>query len=215
MVNVKDYVSRPVQDIIGAIFAEQKGLMEKYHEIEKGNGLVVYEPPLNLQLMTHQLRIKDFAWRITEELGEALEALEDTPDYAHMEEEIADALHFLTELSIMVGHDPGKQVSMEELYDTAGEAMEPTAFRANNLACLTYRVGVVVTRLAVTMNCLKNKPWKQSQMMTDTLYFNINLAKTWIAFIQLCIVAEISPTDLYDLYSRKRQVNQFRQRSRY
>lgn len=216
MVNVKDYTAVPAEDKLQAIFKQQRLLMEKYHEIEHmTTGAIIPTPPLNLHLMTHQLRLKDFAWRVTEELGEALEAV---PDWAHVEEEISDALHFLTELSILAAYplDSGA-CTLESLFNAANDLMGPskTAFREQNQVCLTYRAGVVMMHLSRAMNCLKNKPWKQTHMITDTAHFYNCIAETWMAFFQLCIVAGIDAVKLYDLYSRKKQVNEFRQGSNY
>ena len=59
------------------IFKRQKELMEKYHDIELKSGLLQTEDcPVNLDDKRGQARIKDFAWRITEEIGEALDALD-------------------------------------------------------------------------------------------------------------------------------------------
>ena len=62
-------------DKLEAIFARQKELMEKYHDIELRSGLMQTEDcPVNLDDKRGQARIKDFAWRVIEEVGEALDA---------------------------------------------------------------------------------------------------------------------------------------------
>lgn len=140
--NISDVASRLMAgtkegDMLADIFARQLELMEKYHPIEKANGLIVCEDvPVNLHDPRGQHRLKDFAWRVTEELGEA-------------------------------------------------------------------------------MNCLKNKPWKQTHMETDELHYKEELADAFHFFIELCILSGIGPEELYDLYFRKSEVNKFRQRSGY
>jgi len=214
MVNIKDFSSQPSSEKLLDIFFHQNELMKTYYDIEESNGVYAPTEQLNLDMMKDQLRLKDFAWRITEELGEALEALLNHPNSIHMEEEISDALHFLTEFSIMVKYRPGE--TLEQLYDLAEDSHQySTAFKERTFASMCYRVGYFTMRLAIVCNTLKNKPWKQTQMITDKNYFYEMLRLTWIAFIQLCIVAEIEPQDLFDLYFRKMQVNQFRQRSNY
>jgi len=124
-------------DMLKLIFQRQKELMEKYHPIEKSNGLLITEDcPVDLDDKKGQQRIKDFAWRVTEELGEA-------------------------------------------------------------------------------MNCLKNKPWKQTHMETDKEHFNEEIADAFHFFIELCILIGWDAEDLFNYYFRKSEVNKFRQRSNY
>ena len=100
------------QDLLKMIFARQTQLMEKYHAIESKN--LGYETPegvLDLHDGKHQQRLKDFAWRITEEIGEAMNTLKNKPwkqthmitDEVHYREELVDAVHFMVELLIHSG----------------------------------------------------------------------------------------------------------------
>lgn len=126
-----------VGDKLEAIFQRQKELMEKYHKIEKANGLLQTEfVPVNIDAAAGQARLKDFAWRITEELGEA-------------------------------------------------------------------------------MNCLKNKPWKQTQMETDRTHYEEEIIDAFHFFIELCILSGFDANSLTEMYLAKSQVNKFRQRSKY
>ncbi len=234
--NINDVESqgRP-ENPLADIFERQTELMQKYHKIEESNGLLITDQvPVNLHSSKGQQRLKDFAWRITEELGEALEARiihEDMP--AHFDEEVADALHFLVEFTILAGVGSGELVD----WITGEEAINVTDDWATLFVCskvtpmhtdvyafrdplrqygnLAVAVGSFIESLAKTCNCLKNKPWKQTQMKTDVDYFYSKLAATWISFIQICITAGITEDDLYNLYFRKNAVNQFRQRSKY
>lgn len=69
---------------------------------------------LDINSVIVQYRIKDFMWRITEELGEAANCLKNKPwknthmlvDETHFLEEIVDAMHFFIELLIMIGFTP-------------------------------------------------------------------------------------------------------------
>lgn len=105
------------------IFAHQRKLMDRYHEIEENNvgHRVPFSPcehgpycgPLDLNDRAAQLRLKDFFWRITEEIGEAANTLKlkpwkstpHTTDETHYREEIIDALHFFVEMLILSGFD--------------------------------------------------------------------------------------------------------------
>lgn len=126
-----------IGDKLDIIFKRQRELMEKYHDIEKANGLLQTElVPVNIDNQHGQARLKDFAWRVTEELGEA-------------------------------------------------------------------------------MNCLKNKPWKQTQMETDRIHYLEEIVDAFHFFIELCILSGFDADSLTEMYLSKSQVNKFRQRSNY
>ena len=113
--NTKDVKNIKIEgDKLEAIFKRQTELMKKYHVIENKNGLLQTEDvPVNLDCAKGQARLKDFAWRLTEEIGEAMNCLKNKPwkqtqmetDKEHFYEEIADALHFFVELCILAGFD--------------------------------------------------------------------------------------------------------------
>ncbi|NIV96156.1 hypothetical protein GWN42_26045 [candidate division KSB1 bacterium] len=113
--NVNDIEDMELEgDKLDLIFARQKELMEKYHDIEKATGLLQTEDvPVDMHSAQGQARLKDFAWRITEELGEAMNCLKNKPwkktqmltDVTHYKEELADAFHFMIELMILSGMD--------------------------------------------------------------------------------------------------------------
>lgn len=77
---------------------------------------------------------------------------------------------------------------------------------------LAYRT---VEELSEATNCLKNKPWKQSEVLTDKDHFYEELADAFHFFIELCITAGLDAEDLTLLYLKKAEVNSFRQRSNY
>lgn len=102
-------------DLLFDIFERQRALMIKYHQIEKKNGhRVPRSVPANLHDRHDQQYIKDFAWRITEEVGEAMNCLKNKPwkqtemqtDVEHFIEELIDGFHFYVELLILIGLDP-------------------------------------------------------------------------------------------------------------
>lgn len=65
------------------------------------------------------------------------------------------------------------------------------------------------------MNCLKNKPWKQSEVPTDKIHFYEEIADALHFFVELCITAGMDAEDLALLYHKKHAVNVFRQESKY
>jgi len=228
MVNIHDVEKSdlPEGDKLEAMFDRQRELMEKYHEIEKSNGLLQTEDiPVNINDAFGQARLKDFAWRITEELGEAMEAMDKHSEIPeHAKEEIADALHFLIEFTILTG-ETSRFISFctprpetEDTVDNLDYLFSISAIKHED--CFgVYSIGewvaLVVRYLSQACNCLKNKPWKQSHMLTDAQVFYQNLLKTWVSFIALCLALEMGSEKLFALYFGKSDVNKFRQRSNY
>ena len=108
----RDSGGRPV-DMLATIFAGQHQLMETYEEIERRNGCVVVRPEYfgAVDDRQVQMRLKDLAYRVIEELSEATNTLKNKPwkqtfvatDVDHFQEEIADALHFFVEFLITAG----------------------------------------------------------------------------------------------------------------
>ena len=204
-------------DKLQAIFTRQKSLMDKYHDIELKSGLMqTGDCPVNLDDKRGQARIKDFSWRVTEELGEALDA-KATKD--HYQEELIDGLHFLTELTILAGKDyhnllPGGTAlySKDRLEDLVENAKECISQNGDNL---NYWVSKFIENLGMMCNCLKNKPWKQSMMKTDQEAFYNRLTNVWVCYITILVVSGMNAQDIANIYLKKSQVNQFRQRSNY
>ena len=216
--NINHAVEEKVEgDLLQAIFNRQKSLMGKYHDIELKSGLLQTEDcPVNLDDKRGQARIKDFSWRVTEELGEALDA---KANKDHYQEELIDGLHFLTELTVLAGKD----------YDTILPGGIPTYYE-DHLWDLVERakrniqgygwdldswVTKFIEQLAMMCNCLKNKPWKQSMMKTDQEAFYSRLTNVWVCYITILVVSGMNAEDIANVYLKKSQVNQFRQRSNY
>lgn len=203
-------------DKLVAIFDRQKYLMDKYHHIEAKSGLLQTEDcPINLDDKRGQARIKDFAWRVTEELGEALDALREN-DLAHFQEELIDGLHFLTELSILADLTPSKIRLMlpdKEEWLQDRDLLDVIYYIAVKTPSINPEADFICA-LGMTCNCLKNKPWKQSQMRTDCETFFNRLFSAWVAYFRI-LSKTMSPEEIVNTYLKKSQVNMFRQRSNY
>lgn len=133
--DVKEQSDRPTC-LLTAIFEKQKSLHEKYVDIETKKGILTSHGPVDLNTCHGQQIIKDFMWRVTEEIGEAA-------------------------------------------------------------------------------NCLKNKPWKSTEMLTDEAHYKEELMDALHFFIELLILSGFTAESAYDLYFKKNKVNQFRQGSNY
>lgn len=216
--NINHAVEEKIEgDLLQAIFNRQKSLMGKYHDIELRSGLLQTEDcPVNLDDKRGQARIKDFSWRVTEELGEALDARTNAD---HYQEELIDGLHFLTELTVLAGKDYDT-ILPEGIPTYHEDHLEDLVENAKNLmddygGNLTYWVTKFIEQLAMMCNCLKNKPWKQSMMKTDQEAFYHRLINVWVYYITILVVSGMNAQDIANIYLKKSQVNQFRQRSNY
>lgn len=203
-------------DKLIAIFNRQKELMEKYHDIEKRSGLLQTEEcPINLDDKRGQARIKDFAWRVTEEVGEALESFVYEHNELHFKEELIDGLHFLTELTILSGLNETEIIEGEEgkyLETLVNGGEEVWKYSSPTIDTLVTKF---ICHLGMMCNCLKNKPWKQSHMRTDKNNFYDLLKKVWKDYIVLLVYANMDAEAITEIYLKKSQVNKFRQRSNY
>ena len=223
--NITDIENPVVEgDRLELIFQKQRELILKYHDIEKKNGLLqTEEMPVNLNDRKGQARIKDFAWRVMEEVGEAMDAILIDKDYTHYCEELIDALHFLTELTINAGFTPDDLIPENtptegfkdkldvicHMVSIDGMEEEGSISSVRNLLCTE-----LVRNLGMTCNCLKNKPWKQSMMLTDETQFLSHLRLTWWLYMYW-LAYEMGCDGIYTVYFKKNEVNKFRQRSNY
>lgn len=216
--NINHAVEEKIQgDMLKAIFDRQKSLMDKYHDIEAKSGLLqTPDCPVNLDDKRGQARIKDFSWRVTEELGEALDARNQND---HYQEELIDGLHFLTELTILAGKD--YDTLMDEVSPYCPDRLCQLVEDAQDLMLyyesdrLDFWVTQFIEDIGMMCNCLKNKPWKQSMMKTDRKAFYTKLNDTWCSYITILVVSGMTAEDIANTYLKKSQVNQFRQRSNY
>lgn len=208
-------------DLFLSIFNRQQELMNKYHDIELKSGLMQTEDcPLNLDDKRAQARIKDFSWRVTEEIGEALDAINKENDLDHFIEELVDGLHFLTELSILVNFYPKDITNLthgDYLKSLIAEVKGLNIY--SNIDVKSVKRGLLLVNfiedLGMMCNCLKNKAWKQTQMKTNKDNFYIHLKKVWRDYFAILLTEDLTAEEITDYYLKKSQVNKFRQRSNY
>lgn len=214
--NVDDVEKVEVEgDGLMAIFARQCELMDKYHEIEvrNGTGYANVQPSEDRSVDLHdrhaQMLLKDFAWRVTEEITEATVAMRDHPAIPqHAQEEAADALHFLVELMILSRVAPDEQMDMAGWFSDELSATDLTWPSGTGYA--------VIEALGEAMNCLKQKPWKQTHILTDQDRYRGYILQAFRQFPAFAHgVGILTPDAMLDMYFRKSEVNKFRQRSNY
>lgn len=73
----------------------------------------------------------------------------------------------------------------------------------------------VTYKLQIARNCLKNKPWKQTQMQTDEAAFKNNVIEATIYMFAFFDFVGMDKASLYHIYYRKNRVNKFRIKSKY
>lgn len=248
--NIQDVDARNLQlpdigttDRLMLVFAQQASHIDKYAEIERKNGFYYPEKrPVCLHDRRDQCTLKDFAWRVVEELAEAVDAAcERGWESDHAREEVADALHFLVEFALLTGETaetivtPWDQMPYYNIHNHKYDWIDPRADLFGHLygmgkfhavdyarreALSSDRMeGWILTefirRLGMVCHLLKNKPWKTSHMLTDQVEFRKRLREAFIFFFAYAYIVGISADDLFTLYFRKSAVNSFRQRSDY
>lgn len=208
---VPEYSARALEDI----FTRQRELMEKYEPIEKASGLQqTPDVPVDINDKFGQARLKDFAWRVTEEITESTEAV--TTDLHHAREEAADALHFMVELFILAGLDASYIADSLGL-KTSDMALQEIFTRLPKASSVVFTDAAYscIEALGKATNCLKQRPWKQTHILTDEHRFYVHLLNAFAMLCNYCACIGHTSETLFDYYFRKSEVNKFRQRSNY
>ncbi len=196
----------PVRGAFPLIWQLQLELLGKYQEIE---GLPLW--PLNLDTKDNQELMKDFLARVVEELAESYEAFE-AGDMPNAREEMADALHFLIEALIFTTHE-------EAVPATYALAAGKTLF--GDMLESTYHADTVnwfwetTYHLNIARNNLRNKKWKQTQVLAQKALFFANMIKALHSLINGFNLWGMNEQDIFDIYYKKNQINQFRIKSKY
>lgn len=73
----------------------------------------------------------------------------------------------------------------------------------------------ITYELNISRNFLKNKPWKQSQMMTNESAYQEEIVKSFILFLGTLNMMGVNGNNLYYIYFKKNKINQFRIKSKY
>lgn len=205
----EEFNENHISQLLTFVFNKQKDLALKYQEIESKNG---FHYPLNLTLDLNnrfdQTLLKNMAWRVIEEIGESIEALEqNSPEQLiHAKEELADGLHFITELCILSGLS-AENFNVEFILSIYNAKGEKDITIKDNLYDFVCKIGI-------SMNCLKMKPWKNTPYLTDVPVYIGYLQEAYYSYVFLMLKI-MTPLEILNYYFRKSQVNQFRQRSNY
>jgi hypothetical protein len=177
---------------------KQMEVMFKYepHEKEVFNNF-------DIDVYEDQEVFKRYAWRVTEEI---VEALEDIEHPQHLKEELTDAFNFLIELYHLYGW------RLEQLYPLEIPKMNLDGDKEKSFKIYAMQV---IKQLGLACNLLKNRPWRQSQYLVDLLVFEQRFKEVWPNFLLFLGVCGMTKEELFDQWSLKYQVNKFRIESMY
>lgn len=135
-------------------------------------------------------------------------------DMDHIEVPEGDLLEkiFEKQLELMVKYHEiesrrGALVIDQKMYGNLDHRF--TQWRIKDLA---YRT---IEELSEATNCLKSKPWKQSEVLTDVPHYIEELSDALHFFIELMITSGLDARSVAAVYHKKHAVNEFRQRTNY
>jgi hypothetical protein len=197
----------------------QRELMIKFHAIELNNGFRVESTvPVDLDNPHDQLRLKEFAWRISEEIGETVLALgQHGKSSIQYREEISDVLHFYVELCLIAGITPSQIEPMgpDRLIRVFQMVRNELPENTSLLAGIDLHASwlYVIVSLSQAMNGLKNRPWKQTLQPTNRTAFREHMVNTLRELATCCVLSGMNADDLFHEYFKKHNANQLRQAS--
>jgi len=104
-----------------------------------------------------------------------------------------------------------KQLALAKKYDLTTAPIQ-TKTGQNQARTSAY---FMVEELFEAMNCLKNRPWTQTELDTDLTHFHEELADSFLFFILLCSQTGLDAETLFKTSLKKIKVNNFRYKSHY
>jgi len=202
-------------DLLMEIFKRQNELWDKYKVIEGD----LPDGPVEINSYSGQRVIKDFLWRITEEIMEAVDALGKN-DKDLIREELSDALHFIVELFLITQTVPNTWVLNDIILSSRVDTpvlSRDGGQRGMEKAPLDFPQAVLRTvyRLGMVGNLLKNKPWKQTPVETDEKEFREKLNQAFISFIGVFDSSFTTAEEIHSVYMGKAEINKTRQEEKY
>lgn len=209
-------------DRLEEIFKRQREYLATLGPIYRKNGFPDGSMPFDLNDRHDQEQFRLLAWRITEEVYEALAALKqyNNPEISEdlktaFTEEMADVLHFLIELALVTGVSEFELITgLEGRVRTAecDEDMLSGLFLTIRETPAFKRIGpdyhsVLLGSLAETMMTFRQRPWRTDNRPTDRGAFVHSLAKTFIVFIISCLQNGLTADSLYEAFFLKAKIN--------
>ena len=204
MVNVNSFEAEATpENILREIFKKQAELMEKY-----------WTKPVwdEIDTLKGAQEIRKYSKYTCEELAEAYEAKNNQD---HMEEELIDALHFLVEKLQIANLTFDKILAYswqeeDKLWENVKSNAEDWSWNDKE-----FYFWKAAYRTNIPDNRLRNKEWKNEQIATNREQFYKECSNWFFAFLIALWNLGLNDKKLWDLYSRKNQVNHFRINSNY
>lgn len=221
--------------MLSEIFKNQQELMDQFGHIEENSGLLLAPlKKVDLHDRFHQSLIRDFAWRVTEELTEATSQVEiDGKISKEVKEEFMDCLHFMVELMILSGVEvsdissdlnlhKGDQLEevfklvldVSDLKDSMFDGSYLSSLSGERTSNLLRTLGAecykVIHHLGKAVNELKNKAWKKEHRITNVEAYVSNLMDSFKYLIRVLMLVGMSPQEVFSAYLDKSTINQKR-----
>lgn len=202
-------------DHLAEIFDAQEKLLRSLAPIYHHNGfLVKIQFPMELDNRFAQEEFRLLAWRITEEVYEALQEYDRglQRDEDKYREEVADVMHFFAELAIVCGFSStqiatGGEAAM--LLDGADYLV--LSFERVQLYPLNLNPreawGMFLTTLAHLMMEFRQRPWRTDDRKTDPESLLRAFAISWFGFCTAAACTGVSPRILHYHYFLKQRIN--------
>lgn len=183
--------------------------MKQFLEYEKIEGIDNWEEyDFSIDCSNDQMRFKDMLQiRCIEELTEATHALDNKE---HFYEEITDATNFFLSAYCMLGVNFKDFENVEEIFEGFGKMDKVPPY--NLCAEFFY---YIVDGIGDLCNLLKNRPWAQSNYLVSMYDFNEKLKHLWTTYWSVIGWLGIKKEQLFEMFERKYEVNQFRIKSNY
>lgn len=182
------------KDLVHVLFEKQDQLREMYKV-----------PICDLDVPADQQQIRAMAWNVIEEAAEAIDA---SSHLEHLKDELADMTAFYIELLLM----SGLKATDVDLTPWRKKSSDGSSF---NVSPAKYEFVDFAVNLALTVNSLKNRYWRKTNVKTDKKKYIELLKETVKHFERFVEASGLSFHELMDAYLRKHEVNLFRIRSKY
>jgi|SRR3990172_8281691 len=197
-------------DRLRKIFEKQRALMQSFHVIESSNSVglidIAGEGPHDIDDYGFQYAAKHYAWRVIEEVAELWDALNGIGEDSKSDE-LADVLHFFVEVCLLLDIGPGTLVQKElkadeDLLDAAWSCATHDTYVTIEDMILYFMID-----LARAMRHLKSNPWKQRRRTTDRAALHVKLRESFVDFVNMCQILDVSAEELYVAYTDKMDKN--------
>lgn len=140
-------------------------------------------------------------------------------------------LHSIMSLGLSLHHQDGYLMEMENLFPLLSDddlrdhdkdvnhvkgyipAFNKVCMKSHSLE--DHMLWSVAYHINISRNFLKNKPWKQTQELTDVTRYDEQLVLGFIKYMGYLAAVGFTAESLYNLFYKKHRVNLFRQTSGY